>query len=159
MLLYVIFGINLYPPLDIKSMIKDLPSSTRGMIEGIIATLLGLGLFAYIGPHNLIRFKRRLSARLYILSGRPLASVEGKQTFDPDSECGYNGIEVGEYYFDLNTDFWLDRDIDLGKLDNASGEMCIWYIPTGLRDYKNSRTGKVVKHNCVLVRAEWRPRV
>ena len=155
-LLYVVFGLDLYPPLDIKSMIKDLPSSKGGIIESIIGTILGLGLFAYFGPHNLIRFKRRLSARLYILAGRPLASVEGKPTFDPDSESGYNGIEVGEFYFDLNTDFWLDRDVDLGKLDEAGGEMRIWHIPTGLRNYKNPRTGKTVKHNCILVRAEWR---
>lgn len=158
MLLYVILGLDLYPPLDVKSMIADVPTSIGGLIEGIIGTIVGLALFAYFGPHNLIRVKRRFSARLYVLAGRPLALVEGPPTFDPSSESGYNGIEIGEFYFDW-TDCMLDvKDGDLEKLERADGLMRIWYIPREMRAWNNPRTGKLVKYNCILVWAEWRPR-
>ena len=156
-LLFVIFGFDLYPPLDIKSMIKDLPTSTGGIIEGILGTLVGLALFAYLGPHTLIRFKRRLAARLYVLAGRPLASVEGHPTFEPSSESGYNGIEIGEFYFDFE-DCLLDvKGGDLEEWERAGGVMRMWYIPREMRSGKNPRTGRLVKYNCIPVRAEWRP--
>lgn len=156
-LLYAIFGLDLYPPLDVKSMKAELPTSISGIIEGIIGTFVGLGLFAYLGPHTLIRFKRRLAARLYVMAGRPLASVEGKPIFDPSSESGYNGIEIGEFYFDWTDCYLSMKDGCLEDLEQAGGRMRIWYIPTEMRSWNNPRTDKMVKYNCILVRAEWRP--
>jgi len=156
-LVYSIFGLDLYPPLDVKSMPNDLPTSIWGIIEGIIATIVGGAFFAYLGPHNLIRVKRRLLARLYVMAGRPLASVEGKPIFDPSSESGYIGIEIREFYFDW-TDCTLNvKDGDLEKLERAGGVMRIWYLPREMRSWVNPRTGRLVKYNCILVRAEWRP--
>lgn len=158
-LLYAICGLDLFPQLDITSIVKDLPPlSTGSIIGGIIATIVGLSLFACFGPYNLIRVKRRLSARLHVMAGRPLASVEGQPTFDPSSESGYNGVEIGEFYFDW-TDCWLGlKDGDLEELERAGGLMRVWYIPREMRTWTSSRTGKAVNYNCILVRAEWRPR-
>lgn len=153
-LLYIVFGLN---PLNIKDEIPIERPSIGSIIEGIIAFLVWLAFFAYLGPHSLIRFKRRLSSRLYVLAGRPLASVEGKPTFEPDSECGFNGIEIREFYFDFE-DCQLNIDYkDLEKLQRAGGVMRAWYIPSGMREWNNPNTGKTVKYNCLLVYAEWRP--
>jgi hypothetical protein len=156
-LIYIIFGLDLYPPLDIKSMTAHVRPSIGGIIEAIVATIVTLAFWAYLGPHNLIRFKRRLSARLYVMAGRPLASVEGEPTLDSGSEITM-GVEVGEFYFSFE-DCWLKfvDGGDLDKLDRAGGAMRIWYIPTDVRTYKSARTGEVVKDTCILVWAEWRP--
>ncbi|HKZ79297.1 MAG TPA: hypothetical protein VJ124_13430 [Pyrinomonadaceae bacterium] len=73
------------------------PTRLFGIIESVLATIVGVALFAYLGPHSLIRLKRRLSSRLYVLMGRPLASVEGHPTLEPSSESGYSGIQVGAF--------------------------------------------------------------
>ena len=154
MLLYLSLGIDLC---DFKSDATVEWPSLGEIIGGIIVFIVWLCAFAYLGPHSLIRFKRRLSSRLHVLSGRPLASVEGKATLDPSSESGYIGIEIGEFYFNFD-DCWLNVDHDdLGKLERAGGWMRIWYIPTATQAWNNPNTGKLMKYDSMLVRAEWRP--
>jgi hypothetical protein len=152
--LSVIFGLDLF---GIESKPAGEATSTGSVIGFIVAVLGCLGFFAYLGPHSLIRFKRRLASRLYVMSGRPLSCVEGKPVFEPDSESGYLGIEIGAFYFNFE-DCWLDvEDEDLDKLRRAGGAMRIWYIPTRMREWIDPATGKLVKYNGILVRAEWRP--
>src|SRR4030095_10963924 len=153
---YVIFGLDLYPPLDIKSTIEEAHPTLGGILAGIITFVIGSLVLATFVLHNLYVVKRRLLDRLYLHAGRPLGLIEGKPIFEPDSESGYSGIEVGEFYFGFD-DCWLDvDDEDLEKLERAGGAMRIWFIPTGMRCWNLPRTGKLVKYNCTLVRAEWR---
>jgi hypothetical protein len=155
--LYVIFGLDLYPALDIRSTIPNEHPSIWAIIGGILVFIVGILVLGTFALHNLYVVKRRLFDRLYLLAGRPLASVEGKPNFEPDSESGYTGVEVGELYFKFD-DCWLVLEVaDIEELDRASGSMRIWYIPAGMRSWTNSRTGKLIKYNCTLVRAEWRP--
>ena len=153
-LVYMSFG---FDPLGLKFDIPAGPMSLGDIAGGIASFVVWFCLFAYLGPHSLIRFKRRLSIRLHVLAGRPLASVEGKPSFDPDTESGYSGIQIGEFYFDFN-DCSLDiEDGDLSAIERAGGTMRIWYVPTGMRTLTQPSTGKDVKYDCVLVRAETRP--
>lgn len=153
--LYSIFGIN---PLGLTDESDhSQPITISAIIEGVIALVGWFAFFAYLGPHSVMVVKRRLLDRWYVLSGRPLASIEGAPTFDTGSEISYYGVEVGEFYFNLH-DCCLDiDDKDMGKLESARGEMRIWYIPTAMREWTNPRTGELVKYDCTLVRAEWRP--
>lgn len=151
---YIGFGVDLF---DIKETLTDWKPSLKSIIEAVIAGVVWLALFAYLGPQNLIRVKRRLASRFYVMAGRPLAVIEGRATFDPSSESGYNGIEVGEFYFDLDTDCWLIKEEELETLERAGGVMRIWYIPKDVRSWINPKTGRLVKYNVLLVRAEWRP--
>jgi hypothetical protein len=101
--------------------------------------------------------KRRLFARLYVLSGRELHCVEGAPTYDEASERGYVGVEVGQFYFSFD-DCWLNvDDPDIARLQTAGGKLRVWYIPAGLRSWTNPHTGKIVRYDGILVRAEWRP--
>jgi hypothetical protein len=97
--------------------------------------------FAVGGARYWGAVKQRLISRLYVLAGRPLASVVGKPDFNfAESSC--YGIRVEERYFDFEKDCWPTK-IDLEKLEAAGGEMRVWYVPS---------TG-------ILVWAEWRPSV
>jgi hypothetical protein len=152
---YVLFGLDLYPPLDMPNTIAGAHPSLGGLIRDIVIYIIGLLVLVTFALHNLHVVKQRLLDRLYLCAGQPLASVEGKPIFEPDSESGYNGIEGGEFYFAFDN-CWLDVDSkELEKLARADGSMRIWYIPTGIRSW-NPRTGKTVQYNCTLVRAEWR---
>ena len=131
LLVYVITGLNL---LNFKSV--DEPQSAVDIIWGLFFSLCGgIGGALYLG-----HVKRRLFSRLYVLSGRPLASVVGPPyIYGMDSDDSL-GLEVGRRDFDLENDCRLTK-VDLGKLERAGGEMRVWYVPS---------TG-------VLVHAEWRP--
>lgn len=132
------------------------PPSLGSLCGGCISILIWVCFFAYLGPHSLIRLKRRLAARWHVLTGRPLAAVEGGAILDPSSESGYVGLEIREFYFNFE-DCWLNvEDEDLAELEQARGAMRIWYIP-GTREWTNPATGKLVKYDSLLVRAEWRP--
>jgi hypothetical protein len=155
---YIIFGVDLYPAFDIKSAIADVDRSLGGVIGELIIFIIGVVVLATFALHNLNVVRLRLVDRLYLLSGGRLESVEGRAIFEPDSESGYNGIEIGELYFGFDH-CWLDvRVEDLEKLDRAGGTMRIWYIHTRLRSWIQPSTGKTIKYNCTLVRAEWRAR-
>lgn len=150
--LYKVAGIDL---LDFQSDVASDPPSTGGFLGGLVAFVVWLCFFLYLGPHSLIRFWRRMYCRWYVFSGRPLASVEGRPRFDPSSESGYIGLEIGDFYFKFD-DCWLDADDEtLAKLDGG-GVLRAWYVPTRTRTWTNPTTGKLVNYDCTLVRAEWR---
>lgn len=150
--LYMVLGIDL---LDFKAEAAADPPSVGGFLGGLAAFIVWLCFFLYLGPHSLIRFQRRLYSRWYVLSGRPLASLEGRPRFDPSSESGYIGLEIGDFYFKFD-DCWLDADDEtLAKLDGR-GVLRAWYVTTGTRTWTNPTTGKQVNYDCTLVRGEWR---
>ena len=153
-LIHVLFGID---PLSIQATFADIPKGAKGFVAllvGLLFTQLFFGTMAY---WCLRAVKQRLFARLYVLSGKPLRSVEGAPIFDAASESGYVGIEIGEFYFSLEDCCLNVNERDLDKLRAAGGTLRIWYIPAGLRVWHNPTTGKTVRHGGLLTRAEWRP--
>jgi hypothetical protein len=151
--LYMVAGIDLF---DFRSEPAGETPSLSGFLGGLVAFVVWLCFFAYLGPHSLIRFTRRMYCRLYVLTGRPLASVEGRPRFDPSSESGYIGLEIGDFYFKFD-DCWLDADDEaLAKLDRPDGTLRVWYVPTRPRTWTKPATGKPVNHDSTLVRADWR---
>ena len=150
---HTLFGIDF---LD-KRAFEDIPEGIKGIIAllvGLLFTVLFFGTMAY---WCLRWFRRHLFARLYMLSNKPLHCVEGTPILDPSSESGLSGIEIGEFYFSFE-DCWLSVDIgNLEELYAAGGTLRIWYIPAGMRTWLNPNTGKTVRYDCILVRAEWKP--
>jgi hypothetical protein len=130
LLFYLVFGMD---PLQILT--EEPPPSVGDLFGGLLVMLfLGASSGRLLGA-----VKHRLSSYLYVLARQPLASVEGRATFNFGESTCY-GIEVGGRYFDLDKDCWL-TEIDLEKLEQKGGEMRIWYVPT----------------SGILVSAEWRP--
>ena len=131
-LLHFFFGLN---PFHIIN--TDDPPDLGDLIIGPLFILFfAVGSARYWGA-----VKQRLISRLYVLAGRPLASVSGKPDFNFGESSCY-GIKVEERYFDFEKDC-CPTEIDLEKLEAAGGEMRVWYVPA---------TG-------ILVWAEWRSSV
>lgn len=139
LLIYFISGFDL---LNFK-IGNDPPSAGEVIGALVIILVFGLASAGYLGA-----VRRRLFSRLYVLAGKPLATVAGHPRFNHFEE--FSGFKIGERYFDLQDDCWLTEadleklrqiEADLDKLGRAGGEMRVWYV---------SSTG-------VLVRAEWQP--
>lgn len=133
--------------------------SVAEIATGSLSLCIALAFFAYLGPHTLIRCKRRLGAWRYVTSGKPLAAVEGPPIFNEGSELPYLGIQLGKFYFDLTTDCRLSA-ADLRQLTavyRAGGVMRIWYLPMGVRVWKNPATGEETMQGALPIRGEWHP--
>lgn len=154
---YAVLGLDLVPSLEIKATVADVKPTLWSVIGGLIIFGIGVLILGTFALHNFYVVKRRISDRLYLSAGRPVASIEGTPSFEPDSECGYTGIQVEELYFKFD-DCWLNVNYpDFEKLERAGGAMRIWFIPTEMRSWHQPRTGKLIKYNCTLVSADWRP--
>ena len=153
-LLHVAFG---FDPISLKEAFAEIPQGMKGiaaLLAGLLFALLFFGTMAYWCFRDV---GRRILARRYVMSGKPLRFVEGPPTFEEGSESGFIGLEIGEFYFGLDDCSLSAGDDELAKLRTAGGTLRVWYVPTGLRTWNNPATGKIVRYGGILVRAEWRP--
>src|SRR5689334_20264191 len=64
---YVFFRIDVFPQMGIRLATEDIRPTLSSVIGAVIGIAVALALWAYLGPHNLVRFWHRLKGRMYVL--------------------------------------------------------------------------------------------